>query len=189
MVLVLDEGIHMKSDGWINWSQTLDSAVALGPVPSKSNAAQVVSLALDTIPVGTRSVYLGANRGRGQLYPDGSSSNLSLRKPEVVGTCQAISYLTKRYGSVVHIVHASGVWLGHLLPGQAVEPGIGPRMPSQSEVLLARTLNQGGFGLAEVALSVQSPANLKRFIGLLLLIQATQILLLAKKKQFERIFL
>jgi hypothetical protein len=116
-------------------------------------------------------------------------SNLSLRKTGVTGTCQALTYLVKRYGSVVYIVHAGGVWLAHLLPGQAVEPTIGPRMPSSSESLLARTLNLGGFGLAEVALSVQTPVNLKLFIGVMLLIQATQLLLLNKKKQYERIFL
>ena len=49
-------------------------------------------------------------------------------------------------------------------------------MLAPAEALLARTLNLGGFGLAEVALSVQVPANLKRFIGLMLLIQATQLL-------------
>lgn len=189
VALVLGEGIHIQANNWSNWSQTVSSAVAIGPMSSRSSAAQAVSLALDAIPVGTRSLYLGANRGRGQLYPDGSISNLSLRKMEVNGTCQAVTYLTKRYGSVVHILHADGVWLAHLLPGQAVDPAIGPRMLSQAEALLARTLNLGGFGLAEVALSVQVPANLKRFIALMLLIQGTQLLLLNKKKQYERIFL
>ena len=189
MVLVLGEGIHVRADGWSTWSTNVNTAVALGPVSSQSNAAQTISLALDAIPVGTRSLYLGANRGRGQLYPDGSTSNLSLRKTEVIGACQAVTYLVKRYGSVVHIVHPEGVWLAHLLPGQSVEPGIGPRMLSPSESLVARTLNLGGFGLAEVPLSVQAPSNLKRFIGLMLLIQATQLLLLNKKKQYERLFL
>lgn len=99
MVLVLGEGIHVRADGWTSWSTNVNTAFALGPVASRSNAAQTVSLALDAIPVGTRSLYLGANRGRGQLYPDGSSSNLSLRKTEVSGACQAVTYLVKRYGS------------------------------------------------------------------------------------------
>jgi apocytochrome f len=189
MALVLGDGIQMTSAGWTSWSNTLESSVALGPLPSRTHAAQSVSIALEDISVGTRSLYLGANRGRGQLYPDGSISNLSLRKTEVFGACQAVTYLTKRYGSVVHIVHPGGVWLAHLLPGQAIEPIIGPHMLSHSESLLARTLNLGGFGLAEVALSIQVPSNLKRFIGLMLLIQATQLLLLNKKKQYERIFL
>ena len=189
MALVLGEGIQVQEDLWSSWSNEVSSSVALGPVDARTNAAQTVSLALDAIPVGTRSLYLGANRGRGQLYPDGSISNLSLRKTEVLGTCAAVTYLPKRFGSVVHIVHAEGVWLAHLLPGQAVEPAIGPRMLAPAEALLARTLNLGGFGLAEVALSVQVPANLKRFIGLMLLIQATQLLLLNKKKQYERLFL
>jgi hypothetical protein len=47
----------------------------------------------------------------------------------------------------------------------------------------------GGFGLAEVPLAVQEPSNLKRFIALMLLMQVTQVLLLSKKKQYERIFL
>jgi hypothetical protein len=62
-------------------------------------------------------------------------------------------------------------------------------MLSQADTLVGRTLNLGGFGLGEVALSIQSPANLKRFISLMALLQVTQLLLLNKKKQYERIFL
>jgi hypothetical protein len=29
------------------------------------------------LSIGTRSLYIGANRGRGQIYPDGSLSNLT----------------------------------------------------------------------------------------------------------------
>jgi hypothetical protein len=83
MALVLGDGIQMTSAGWTSWSNTLESSVALGPLPSRTHAAQSVSIALEDISVGTRSLYLGANRGRGQLYPDGSISNLSLRKTEV----------------------------------------------------------------------------------------------------------
>ncbi len=148
-----------------------------------------MSLALDELTVGTRSLYLGANRGRGQIYPDGSLSNLTLRKAEVSSICTGVTYLVKRYGSVVHLVHGSGVKLVHLLPGQAVEPVIGPRMLCQVDTLLGRTLNLGGFGLGEVALSIQSPDNLKRFLALMVLLQVTQLLLLNKKKQYERLYL
>ena len=86
-------------------------------------ATQTVSLTLDELTVGTRSLYLGANRG---WYPD---------------------------------------------------------------TLLGRTLNLGGFGLGEVALSIQSPDNLKRFLSLMVLLQVTQLLLLNKKKQYERLYL
>lgn len=189
MVLVLGEGIRVTDPQWVTWSSQLTSAVAMGPASSRSVATQTVSLTLDELNVGTRSLYIGANRGRGQLYPDGSLSNLTLRKAEVNGMCFGVTYLVKRYGSVVHFVHASGVKLVHLLPGQAVEPFIGPRMPSQAETLVGRTLNLGGFGLGEVALSIQSPANLKRFIAIMALLQVTQLLLLNKKKQYERIFL
>ena len=189
MVLVQGDGIRVVGDAWTEWSSMMPSAVAMGPVASRSNAAQTVSLALDALPVGTRSLYIGANRGRGQLYPDGSISNMSLRKAEVNGVCSGISYLVKRYGSVVHLLHAGGSRLVHLLPSQAVEPTIGPKILARADVLVGRTLNLGGFGLGEVSLSVQAPDILKRFIGLMLLIQGTQLLLLNKKKQYERIFL
>jgi hypothetical protein len=57
-----------------------------------------------------------------------------LRKAEVTGMCLGVTYLVKRYGSVVHIMHDSGVKLVHLLPGQAVEPFIGPRMLSKAQL-------------------------------------------------------
>jgi hypothetical protein len=47
----------------------------------------------------------------------------------------------------------------------------------------------GGFSVAEVPLSLQESANLKRFLAVLVLIQATQLLLLTKQKQYERLFL
>jgi apocytochrome f len=189
MVVVIGDGIRVTDPQWVTWSSQLASAVALGPVSSQAFATQTVSLTLDELGVGTRSLYLGANRGRGQLYPDGSLSNLTLRKAEVSSICTGVSYLVKRYGSVVHLVHGSGVKLVHLLPGQAVEPVVGPRMLSQVDTLLGRTLNLGGFGLGEVALSIQSPDNLKRFLSLMVLLQITQLLLLNKKKQYERLYL
>ena len=60
-------------------------------------------------------------------------------------------------------------------------------MVSQIDTLLGRTLNLGGFGLAEVALSIQFPDNLKRFLSFMVLLQVTQLLLLNKKKQYERL--
>ena len=168
MVLVQGDGIRVVGDAWTTWSRELSSAVAMGPVSSRSKSAQSVSLALDAIPVGTRSLYLGGNRGRGQLYPDGSISNLSLRKAEINGACSGLTYLVKRYGSVIHILHPGGVRLVHLLPGQSVEPSVAPKTLAQADTLVGRTLNLGGFGLGEVALSVQAPDILKRFIALML---------------------
>ena len=109
---------------WVTWSSQLASAVALGPVSSQAFAT--VSLTLDELGVGTRSLYLGANRGRGQLYPDGSLSTLTLRKAEVSSSVQACPIWSN--GSVVHLIHRSGVKLVDLLPGQAVEPVVGPRI-------------------------------------------------------------
>lgn len=140
IALVLGEGIHIQAKGWSNWSQSVSSAVAIGPVPSRSSAAQSVSLDLDTISVGTRSLYLGA-----------VANSIPMDPSAISRTCQAITYLTKRYGTVVHVLHADGVWLAHLLPGQAAEPTIGPRMLSQSESLVARTLNLGGASLGTSA--------------------------------------
>jgi hypothetical protein len=55
MVLVLGEGIRVTDSQWVTWSSQLASAVA------------TVSLTLDELSVGTRSLYIGANRGRGQI--------------------------------------------------------------------------------------------------------------------------
>jgi apocytochrome f len=89
MVLVVGEGITIQSPGWLDWSATLAGALVLGPSSSRSTAGQTISLNIQTHQISTRSLYLGANRGRGQLYPDGSPSNLSLRKAEVPGPCLA----------------------------------------------------------------------------------------------------
>ena len=66
MVLVLGDGIRVTDPEWVTWSNQLTSAVALGPVSSQSFATQTVSLALDELGVGTRSLYLGASRA---LHP------------------------------------------------------------------------------------------------------------------------
>lgn len=127
MVLVFADGIHMTSISWSSWStvQWLWVPYLAGPMPLSGCFGSRCHPSWDSQLVPRSQSWSRA--------ADGSMSNLSLRKTDVTGTCQALTYLVKRYGSVVHIVHAGGVWLSHLLPGQSVEPTIGPRMPSSSE--------------------------------------------------------
>jgi hypothetical protein len=45
----------------------------------------------------------------------------------------------------------------------------------------------GGFGLSEATVAIQDAVILENYLGVVLLIQFTQIGLVSKKKQFERI--
>ena len=56
--------------------------------------------------------------------------------------CSGTSYLVKRYGTVIHLLHTRGVRLVHLLPGQAAEPIIGPRLLVQPDSLWTASISR-----------------------------------------------
>ena len=61
---------------WEQWRNNSDALVA-GPIPAGEYTTLPVALQPSDVALqGSFTIYLGANRGRGQAYPNGAASNL-----------------------------------------------------------------------------------------------------------------
>ena len=191
-VVVLPEGFAKgtgaDSKVFTSFSAAEPYSYVFGPLPASEYATTVFTV---LTPVDGRSlsypIVVAGNRGRGQLYPDGSPSNnggfrsagtgwtsrihISREGTSLAGwTTQATTQLTRLPGGVDIL----GRQLGHL----------GTRV--SADTVLATNPNVGGVGQSEVLLVLQSKARLGYYVQVVAATAATQLALVLKKKQYER---
>jgi len=129
-------------------------------------------------------VYLGGNRGRGQVYPTGEKSNNNAYTSTVAGQIKSIEPLEGGKKSLV-VATANGD-VTQTIPG-----GLELIVKVQDTVKVDQNLtlnpNVGGFGQAETEIILQNPNRVKGMIVFFFTVTLTQILLVLKKKQFEKV--
>jgi len=142
---------------WDAW-RSLDTSVAAGPISAvEYSTIPLAFKANDSALPGTVTVYLGANRGRGQAYPNGEVSNLVSTRWSANGVIPGRTVLAKRLGIACWIW--SSAWK---LPVQLIGPGHsmvrtgGLRSFSQEGGVCDVVMNVGGFGQTEEQLVIQS---------------------------------
>jgi apocytochrome f len=206
MVLMLPEGFELAPADRIPeemkakvgnlyyqpYSPDKKNILVVGPVPGNKYSEMVVPI-LSPDPAKNKSVnflkypiWLGGNRGRGQVYPDGSKSNNTIYNASAPGKIVSIAPLGKKGGYQVTIETANGDQVVDKIPA-------GPELiVKEGQVLqpdqpLTNNPNVGGFGQKDVEIVLQNPARIQGllvfFIGVLL----AQVLLVLKKKQFEKV--
>lgn len=173
------------------YSETQNNIVLVGPLPG-DQYQEIVFPVLSPDPNADKSVHfgkyqihLGGNRGRGQVYPTGEKSNNGVFNASVAGTIESIAKADD--GSYdVTIQPAEGAAVVDKIPagpelvvseGQTVEAG----------TALTSNPNVGGFGQKDTEIVLQSPNRVKGLIAFLAAVTLTQILLVLKKKQVERV--
>ncbi|WP_017294035.1 cytochrome f [Geminocystis herdmanii] len=204
-VLMLPEGFQLAPDDRISeemkekvngayfqtYNKEHDNWVLVGPLPGDTYE-EIVFPVLSPDPAtnpnihfGKYSVHLGANRGRGQLYPTGQPSNNNVFKAPVAGTITAINEVEG--GSyTVTITSEDG-------NSSSVEIPAGPSIivTEGQQVATAEALtndpNVGGFGQKDTEVVLQSPARILWLLVFIAGIMLSQILLVLKKKQIEKV--
>lgn len=180
--------VQPASEGWTSWPSTASASWWIGPLGARDHSTEAVGFTVGSFTPGTYTVYLGANRGRGQLYPTGLPSNSSPLRSSLTGVQAGLTFQAKRFGSnlwvqttdkIRHIVHAP--------TGNVVAPQVYPRTVQRSDDSLAYFRNVGGFGIAEASLTFQTPQRLRDQLKVQALLLGTQVALVLKKKQFERL--
>jgi apocytochrome f len=125
-------------------------------------------------------IYVGANRGRGQVNPNGEKTNNNVVASTVSGQISSIS------DGTVSIKAADGNTTSIKTP-----PGVNVIVKEgnivEKDQPLTSNPNVGGFGQTETEITLQSPARIVGYLGLCFCIILTQILLVIKKKQFEKV--
>lgn len=163
----------------------------VGPLPGDSYE-EIVFPVLSPDPstnpnihYGKYSVHLGANRGRGQIYPTGLPSNNNVFKATVAGTVSEITEV-EGGGYTVTITDEDGNTTSIDIP-------VGPQLivTQGQEVANAQPLtndpNVGGFGQKDTEVVLQSPARILWLLIFIAGIMLSQILLVLKKKQIEKV--
>jgi apocytochrome f len=207
MVLILPEGFELapsdrvpeemkKKVGklyYAPYSPEKKNILVVGPVPGKKYSEMVVPI-LSPDPATNKNVsylkypiYLGGNRGRGQLYPDGSKSNNTVYNSPVKGTISAIKVANEKKGGYeISIETASGDTVVEKIPA-------GPELVvSEGQQVLAdqpltNNPNVGGFGQKDVEIVLQNPARIQGLLLFFVSVIFAQIFLVLKKKQFEKV--
>ncbi len=207
MVLILPEGFELapadripeeikKKVGnlyYTPYSPEKKNILVVGPVPGKKYSEMVVPI-LSPDPATNKKVsylkypiYVGGNRGRGQVYPDGSKSNNTIFNASAAGTISAITPIqSKKGGYEITITKADGTTVVDKIPG-------GPDLVvKEGQVVtadqpLTNNPNVGGFGQKDVEIVLQNPARIQGLLAFFVCILLGQILLVVKKKQFEKV--
>lgn len=137
-----------------------------------------------SINYGKYAVHLGANRGRGQVYPTGDPSNNNQFKASADGTISAIA-AGEAGGYDVTIATADGDVVDSIPAGPEVTVTEGQAIAAGDA--LTNNPNVGGFGQKDTEVVLQNPARIYGYLAFVAGIMLTQIFLVLKKKQVERV--
>jgi len=132
----------------------------------------------------TYPIYLGGNRGRGQVYPDGKKSNNTVYTASTAGTVSNIENLGKD-GYQITVTSADGAVKETIPAGPEVIVSVGQTV--QPDQPLTNNPNVGGFGQTEAEIVLQSPLRLQGLLVFFFFTLAAQVFLVLKKKQFEKV--
>lgn len=174
------------------YSEERKNILVVGPVPGKDYSEMVVPL-LSPDPKTNKNVsylkypiYLGGNRGRGQVYADGSKSNNTVYNSPATGKIVSVEPAGKKGGYIVTIEKTDGETIVEKIPaGPELLVSIGDKV--QADQPLTNNPNVGGFGQKDVEIVLQNPVRIQGllvfFVGVLL----AQVFLVLKKKQYEKV--
>lgn len=173
------------------YSETKNNVVLVGPLPG-DQYQEIVFPVLSPDPntdksvhFGKYQIHLGGNRGRGQVYPTGEKSNNGVFNASVAGVITSIAKADD--GSYeVTIQPAEGSAVVDKIPA-GPELVVSEGQEVAAGAALTSNPNVGGFGQRDAEVVLQSPNRVKGLVAFLAAATLTQILLVLKKKQVERV--
>jgi apocytochrome f len=173
------------------YSPDKKNILVVGPVPGKKYSDMVIPI-LSPDPATNKNVsflkypiYFGGNRGRGQVYPDGSKSNNTVYNSAVAGKIANIAAVDKKGGVEITIETANGDVVEKIPAGPQVIVTQGQTV--QPDQPLTNNPNVGGFGQKDVEIVLQNPARIQGLLVFFATVLLAQVLLVLKKKQFEKV--
>ena len=172
------------------YSEDKQNILIVGPVPGKKYSEMTFPL-LSPDPATNKDVnyltypiYLGGNRGGGQVYPDGSKSNNTVFNAPAAGKISAINASDKGNDIVIATTDGGSVTVS-VPTGPDLLVKVGDTVTADQPV--TNNPNVGGFGQGETEIVLQNPARLQGLIIFLGFVLIAQVFLVLKKKQFEKV--
>ncbi|KAI3885815.1 hypothetical protein MKX03_009029 [Papaver bracteatum] len=175
-----------------SYRPTKKNILVIGPVPGQKYS-EITFPILSPDPAIKKDVhflkypiYVGGNRGRGQIYPDGSKSNNTVYNATSAGIVSKI--LRKEKGGYeISIADTSD---GHQVV-DIIPPGPELLVSEGESIKLDQPLtsnpNVGGFGQGDAEIVLQDPSRVQGLLFFLASVILAQIFLVLKKKQFEKV--
>jgi apocytochrome f len=187
------EEIKLKNKGiFISpYSTEFDNILVVGPIAGKNHQELIFPVVApdpeknSEIKYLTYPFYAGGNRGRGQVYPTGEKSNVNVFGANQAGQIAEITTSEKGDFNLT-IVNASGI-----KTSQTVPAGLNLIVKKGDLVKADEALNSdpnvGGFGQEESEIVLQNPLRIIGYLAFCFSVLVTQIALVLKKKQFEKV--
>ena len=189
----LTEELKAKTKGTFiqPYSKEKPNILVVGPIDGAKNQ-DIVFPVLAPDPATNKQVnylnypiFVGGNRGRGQVYPTGEKSNNNAYTSTVAGQITSIAPGEKKNTLDITIASENGdvtqTISNFLTPVVKVNDIVKADQP------LTENPNVGGFGQEETEIVLQNPSRVKNMIVFFASVTLTQILLVLKKKQFEKV--
>jgi apocytochrome f len=174
------------------YSEEKKNILVVGPVPGKKYQKIIFPISVpnpDTekeVNYLKYPIYFGGNRGRGQVYPDGSKSNNTVYTVSVAGVIKEINPVEKKGGFQIIIETKDGrIRTETIPPGPDLLVKVGQSV--EVDEPLTNNPNVGGFGQAETEIVLQNPIRIYSLLFFFRSVIITQIFLVFKKKQFEKV--
>ena len=173
------------------YSKTKQNILVVGPILGEKNR-EITFPVLSPDPAQNKDVnflnypvYVGGNRGRGQVYPSGEKSNNTIVTSTVGGKVTSIEPGEKGK-TLVAVAATSGETVTQTVPtGLTTAVKVGEVIKADQP--LTYDPNVGGFGQGETEIILQNPNRVKGMITFFFTVTVAQILLVLKKKQFEKV--
>jgi len=173
------------------YSKDKTNILVVGPI-SGNKYQEITFPVLSPDPATNKSVnylnypiYVGGNRGRGQVYPTGEKSNNTALTSVAAGKITEIETLEKGKRNLV-IAKADGTTVSQTVPA-ALDLVVKVNDIVKADQALTLDPNVGGFGQTETEIILQNPNRVKGMIVFFFTVTVAQILLVLKKKQFEKV--
>lgn len=173
-----------------NYSDTQDNIIIVGPLPG-DQYQEIVFPVLSPDPgtnkaisFGKYSVHVGGNRGRGQVYPTGEKSNNAVYNASAAGTITNVASVDGGYEVTIQS-EAGDTVVDKIPAGPALIVSKGDAVTAGSA--LTSDPNVGGFGQKDAEIVLQNPNRIKGLLAFLGAVMVTQIMLVLKKKQVEKV--
>jgi len=176
---------EMKGLSWSAYSKEKPNIVVAGPVPGQTYPNLVLPiLAPDPAKLkdkdyGKFFLYFGANRGRGQVYPEGNNSNNIQYMSTAAGKISAID------GLKITIDTANGPVVQELGAGADIVVVVGEQVAKDEP--LTTNPNVGGFGQEEKEIVIQDMQREYAYCAFAFSVFLSQVAFTLKKKQFEKV--
>ena len=172
------------------YSPTKENILVVGPIAGEKNQ-DITFPILSPDPNTDKKVffvkypiYVGANRGRGQLYPTGEKTNNNVFSTPISGKIQDIKQTDKN--SDISILSSSGESKVVSVPKE-LNLIVKPNQAVVADQPLTINPNVGGFGQAETEVVLQDPNRIYGYLAFCVSVIITQTMLVIKKKQFEKV--